>query len=116
MKIDIRAIHFELSDEDRNYAAEKIGHLEKYYKNIISAEIHIKCDHEDHSGNTYDISVSLKIPGKDLFSEESGRDIRTIIDGLETELVRQISRVKEKSNPKRLYKAKEYIRNFFGKG
>lgn len=115
MKIDIRAIHFELSDEDRDYAAEKIGHLEKYYKNIISAEIHIKCDHDDHSGNTYDINVSLKIPGKDLFTEESGRDIRTLIDKTESELTRQISRVKEKQNPKRLYKAKEAIRRFFGK-
>jgi putative sigma-54 modulation protein len=115
MKIDIRAIHFELDPKERDYAAEKIGHLEKYYRNVIGADIGIECDHEDHSGSTYNIKAIVKIPGKDLFAETSCRDILSGIDILEERLKEQILKVKERSNPKKLYKAKEWVRNFFGK-
>lgn len=99
----------------RDYVADKIGRLEKYYKNVISAEISIKCDHEDHAGDTFDIKVQIKIPGKDLFAEDVSRDIRNSIDEIEAKLRHQIGKLKEKQNPKKLYKAKEAIRRFFGK-
>lgn len=115
MKLDIRALHFELDPKDRDYVAEKIGHLEKYYKNVLGADIGIECDHEDTSGNTYLIKALFKIPGKDLFAETSCRDIREGVDDIESKLKEQIYKVKEKSNPKKLYRAKEWVRNFFGK-
>jgi ribosomal subunit interface protein len=115
MKLDIRALHFELALKERDYVAEKIGHLEKYYKNIIGSEVGIECDHEDNSGNTYNMKAIIKIPGKDIFVETSCRDIYAGVDILEARLKEQLLKVKEKSNPKRLYMAKEWVRNFFGK-
>jgi ribosomal subunit interface protein len=115
MKIDIRALHFELEAKERDYIAEKIGHLEKYYKNIIAADIALECDHEDNSGSTYNIKALVKIPGKDLFAETTSRDIFSGVDTLEGRLKEQILKVKEKSNPKKLYRAKEWVRNFFGR-
>lgn len=115
MKIDIRAQHFEISDEERDYAAEKIGNLEKYYRNVISAEISIICDHEDTSGSSYTCKVKMVIPGKDLFAESGSRNINEAVDKVHDRLKHQILRLREKSNPKRLFKAKEWVRNFFGK-
>jgi ribosomal subunit interface protein len=115
MKIDIRALHFELDDETRDYAAEKIGHLEKYYKNIISAEISIICDHEDTAGSSYTAKARVLIPGKDFFAESGSRNINEAIDKVEDRLHMQIIKLREKSNPKHLQKAKEWVRNFFGK-
>lgn len=116
MKIDIRAIHFDLTDEIRDYAAEKIGKLDKYYKNIISAEIKM----EEHEGvradqDRFSCKVRLAIPGKDISNEEKGRDLHEAIDLVELELQRQLKKVKDKQNPKKLAKAKELVRRFFGK-
>lgn len=116
MKIDIRAIHFDLTDDVRDYAAEKIGKLDKYFKNIISAEVKM----EEHEGvraeqDRYSCKVRLAIPGNDLDGEERGRDPKEAIDLVEQEMQRQIKKVKEKQNPKKLARAKEMVRRFFGK-
>lgn len=116
MKIDIRAIHFDLTEEIRNYAAEKIGRLDKYYKNIIATEVKL----EEHEGvradqNRFSCKVRVEIPGKDIHAEENGQDLHEAIDLAEQDLSRQLRKVKEKNNPKKLARAKEAIRRFFGK-
>lgn len=116
MKIDIRAVHFELDEKSRNYAAEKIGGLEKYYKNIIKTEIVL----EEHGGDTpnvkYGCKARLYIPGKDLFAEEFGIDIMSSIDSVENKLQQQIRKAKEKNSPNKIHQARAWMRNFFGKG
>lgn len=115
MKIDIQAIHFNLDQQTRDYAAEKIGRLEKYYKNVILAEITLICDHEDTAGNTYVCKTKLQIPGKDLFAESGSRNINEAIDLVEDRLKQQIFKIKGRSNPKRLHQVKQKIRDFFGR-
>lgn len=115
MKINISAVHFNLKPDVRDYAAEKVGHLEKYYKNIISADVRITCDHEDTAGSTYTLKTKIKIPGKDIFAETSCRNLFEGIDDLEGKLKEQILKTKEKTRPKRLNTAKEWVRNFLGK-
>lgn len=115
MKIDIKALHFELDQETRDYAAEKIGNLEKYYKNVIAAEVNIICDHEDATGCSYTCKGNLRIPGKDLFAESGSRSINEAIDKVHDRLHQQIIKLREKSNPKHLHVAKEWFRNFFGR-
>jgi putative sigma-54 modulation protein len=116
MKLDIRAVHFDLNDEIRDYAAEKIGKLDKFYKNIIMAEIKLM----GNSGveaveDKFEATVRLSVPGKDVYAEEKGRDIHEAIDLVERELQRQLKKIKDKQNPKRLAKTKEIVRRFFGK-
>jgi len=115
MKIDIRAMHFEIDQQTRDYAAEKIGRLEKYYKNVILAEITLICDHEDHAGSTYTCKTKLQIPGKDLFAESGSRNINEAIDLVEERLKHQITKLKERSNPRKLHQVKQRVRDFFGR-
>lgn len=115
MKIDIRNVHLELDAADRDYAAEKIGRLEKYYKNIVKAEIIF----EEHSGETANVRYTCKtkivLPGKDLYAEESDKDIKVAVDKVEHKLHQQIIKAKEKSNPSKIHKAKSWVKEFFGK-
>lgn len=115
MNINIKALHFNIKNDDKNYVEEKIGHLEKYFKNIISAEVNVSCDHEDNVSNTYKMDVILKIPGKDLFAKTEKRGIREGIDELEEKLKLQISKHKEKHNPRRFRKTKEWVRSLLGR-
>lgn len=115
MKIDIKALHFDLDGGTRDYAADKIGRLEKYYKNVILAEVTLVCDHEDHAGSTYIAKVKLQIPGKDLFAESGSRNINEAIDLVEDRLKQQILKLRDRSTPKKLHQIKQRVRDFFGK-
>lgn len=115
MKIDIRNVHFEMDEKTRDYAAEKIGRLEKYFKNIVKAEVTL----EEHGGDTpnvkYGCKVRVMIPGNDLFAEEYARDIFSSIDTVEAKLQQQLRKVKEKNTPNKIHRAKNWVKNFFGK-
>jgi ribosomal subunit interface protein len=115
MKIDIKAVHFTLDQKTRDYAAEKIGHLEKYYKNIISAGVSLDCDHEDSNSPTYLMSVLLKVPGKDLFAKVSCRDLHEGIDALESKLKDQLFKMKDRSDGGKIHAARRWVKGFFGR-
>lgn len=115
MKIDIKATHFELDDKTRDYTAEKIGSLEKYYKNIIGAGVTLDCDHEDNTSPTYTLSVLLKVPGKDLFAKVACRDLHEGVDALEEKLKQQLFKLKDKSNGSKIHAARRWVKSFLGR-
>jgi ribosomal subunit interface protein len=114
MKIDIKAVKFELNTKVRDYTAEKIGKLEKYYKNIVKAEVTL----EEHAGDTanvrYGAKVKVSIPGNDVFAEEFDKNIYTAIDQVERKIREQLVRTKEKHNPNPIHKARNWVKGFFG--
>lgn len=116
MKINIRAIHFNMSDELRDYAAEKIGKLDEYYKNIIMADVAIE-NHESEQKDKYSYiaKVKLSVPGKDLFAEATGPDEFAAIDNVEGKLKIQVERLKGKKNRGKIDEFSNMVRNFFGK-
>lgn len=115
MKIDISTKHFQLDTKERDYVAEKIGRLEKFYNNIIKAQVII----DEQAGNTanvrYICKVTLSVPGQDLFAEESSRNVTTAVDFAEKKLKEQLFRLKDKSRPNPIHSARKWVRTFFGK-
>lgn len=116
MKINIRAVHFELTNETRDYAAEKIGKLDDYYKNIIKADVAIE-SHESEAkhGYRYIAKVTLSVPGKNIFAEATGPDQYFAIDNVEEKLKIQIEKIKGKQNKGKIDKFQNIIRRFIGK-
>lgn len=117
MKINIRAVHFDLTDELRDYAAEKIGKLDEYYKNIIMAEIAIE-NHESEKKDQYSYiaKVKLSVPGNDLFADATGPDEFSAIDNAEGKLKIQVEKLKNKQKSKsRFAEAQDMFKSFFGK-
>ena len=114
MKIDITAVKFELDTKTRDYAAEKIGRLDKYYKNIVKVDVTL----EEHAGDTanvrYGAKVKVEIPGTNIFAEEFDKDIFTAIDRVEKKAREQLVRTKDKRNPNPIHKAKKWVSGFFG--
>jgi len=114
MKIDIKSVKFELDPGVRDYAAEKIGHLEKYYKNIIKATVTVS----EHTGDTanvrYGAKVILDIPGKNVFAEDFDKDIFVALDKVEAKAREQLVRAKEKRQPNPIHATKNWVKGFFG--
>jgi ribosomal subunit interface protein len=116
MKINIRAVHFDLTDEIRDYAAEKIGKLDDYYKNIIMADVGLENHESEKKGlYSYVAKVKLSVPGKDLFAEGTGADEFAAIDNVEDKLKIQVEKMKGKQSKGRIDKFQSMIKDFFGK-
>lgn len=116
MKINIRAVHFDLTNELRDYAAEKIGKLDDYYKNIIMADVAVENHESEKKGlYSYNAKVKLSVPGKDLFAEGTGADEFSAIDNVEDKLKTQVEKLKGKQNKGKLDRFQLLVRNFFGK-
>lgn len=117
MKINIRAVHFDLTDELRDYAAEKIGKLDEYYKNIIMADVAVE-NHESEKKDQYSYiaKVKLSVPGNDLFAEATGADEFAAIDNAEGKLKIQVEKLKNKGKKRSGFQqAQDVFKNFFGK-
>lgn len=114
MKFNIHGFHFDVNDEVRNYAVEKIGKLDKYYRNIIIADVKLEAEEGDTANVRYICTVQLEVPGDNIVAKQKGQDIHEVIDLVADELKRQISKKKEKENPKKLARAKDAVRKFFG--
>lgn len=116
MKINIRAVHFDLTDDLRDHAAEKIGNLDNYFKNIVMADIAIE-NHESEAKDKYHYvaKIKLAVPGKDIFADATGPDEFAAIDNAEQKLRVQIEKLKNKKNRTKLNDIQEKFRNFFGK-
>jgi ribosomal subunit interface protein len=116
MKINIRAVHFELTEDVRDYAAEKIGKLDTFLKNIVLADIAIE-NHESEASDEhhYIAKVILSIPGKDIFAEGTGADEFAALDNLEEKLKVQIERAKGRQNRGKIDEFSLMVRRWFGK-
>ncbi len=116
MKINIRAVHFDLTDDLRDHAADKIGNLDHYYKNIVMADIAIE-NHESEAKDNYHYiaKVRLSVPGKDIYADGTGPDEFSCIDNVEQKLRVQLEKLKSKQNRGKFDEAKNILRNFFGK-
>jgi ribosomal subunit interface protein len=116
MKINIRAVHFEMTNDVRDYAAEKIGKLDTFYKNIVLAEVAIE-NHESESKEQhhYSAKVNLSVPGKDIFAEGTGADEFTALDNVEQKLRVQIEKLKGRQNRGKIDEFSRLVRRWFGK-
>lgn len=115
MKLNIHAFHFDLTDEVRDYAAEKIGKLEKYYKNIVMADVNLQSSPGDTANVRYICKVQLFVPKEDIFVETKAADIKESIDFAVEDLKRKIEKKKTKENPRRFIRAKDAVFKFFGR-
>lgn len=116
MKIDIKGIHCDVPAKVRDYAAEKIGRFEKYYKNIISAEIAFDCEESfAKASKRYGLNVKIVIPGKDLFAEGTAQDMISVVDVVEKKLRAQILRLTDGQKSNKLHRARRFLKEFFGR-
>jgi len=116
MKMNIRAIHLELNDDVRDYAAEKIGKLDTYFKNIVLADVAIENHESEAKGqHQYVAKVNLSIPGKDIFAEGTGADEFSALDNVEDKLKVQINKQKDRLNKGKIDEFSTMVRRWFGK-
>lgn len=97
MKYNIRGSKLEVTEAIKNYIEEKLGRLNKYFKDAedITANVLIKTQ-----GINDRIDVTIPIKRMILRSEEVDKDLYAAIDKVTDKLERQIRKNKDRINKK----------------
>jgi len=89
MRVNITARKFKLSDELKQYANEKVAHLEKYYDGIVDVEIILSWEKNDRLAE-----VNLSVHGSILTAKERSEDMFKSVDSAMDKMERQLKKYK----------------------
>lgn len=108
----IHAKGMELTAPMREYAEEKILGLEKFFDNIIKAEIDMGLLSQHHNkGKIYYAEVNLFLPGKVVRVVKESEDLYKAIDKVKDHLKNELETTKQKmrqKNKEEIRSQKEY--------
>ncbi|MBT4722510.1 ribosome-associated translation inhibitor RaiA [Candidatus Falkowbacteria bacterium] len=93
MKINLKAKNFELTPAIRSHVEEKLGGLDKYFNNIVQADVEVgKTTKGQNKGNLYFCEVNVSVPNKLLRYRKEFDDLYKAINdakkGIQNEIVK----------------------------
>ncbi len=95
MDIKIQSIHFDATTQLEAFVQKKVSKLEKYYDNILEAEVILKVIKPETAQNK-NASVRLNVKNADLFAEKTADSFEEAIDACTEALEKQLKKQKEK--------------------
>lgn len=108
MIITIHGTGIELTEAIRQYATEKVESLEKFFDNIVRADIDVgKLSNHHQKGDIFYAEVNLHIPGKTLRVVKEEADLYKAIDKVKDHLKEELNSAKDKMR----HKNREEIRH-----
>lgn len=115
MNIIITGKGMDLTEAIKDYVEKKIGGLEKFYDQILKADVKVGKESEHHlKGEVFACECRLDVPGVDLFASKNEKNLYKAIDKvrdyLEGELKKHkiLQREKIKKNKRLVRAEKEY--------
>lgn len=95
MKWDIQTVGFSATEELVNYTKNKIEGLQKFYDQIVGAEVYLKLVQDDKN-NTKVADIKLNIPGNDLMGSSTTEGFEKSVNESVDKLKGQIRKLKTK--------------------
>lgn len=95
MNIKIQSVHFDADKKLLDFITEKVTKLEKYYEEIVSAEVILRIENDSEMEGKF-AEIRLEIPGNDSFAKKQSKSFEESIDDCVDALKRQLAKHKEK--------------------
>ncbi|KAA6303781.1 MAG: hypothetical protein EZS26_000332 [Candidatus Ordinivivax streblomastigis] len=95
MKITIKSIHFEASNQLEAFIQKKINRLSRFNNDISVVDVTLKVIKPETNANK-DASVKFSVSGNDFLAQEVADTFEEAIDNCVEKLERQIIKAKEK--------------------
>ncbi|MGL4412129.1 MAG: ribosome hibernation-promoting factor, HPF/YfiA family [Bacteroidales bacterium] len=96
MKVKVNAIHFDIAKHLEEFIEKKVAKLTQCNDAIISTDVVLKVVKAESFLNK-EVSIRVKIPQNELFSEKVCDTFEEAVDLNVEALLKQLNRVKEKS-------------------
>jgi len=101
MQTKINGRGIKLTEAIKSYAEDKIGKLDKFYNNIIRANITVGMEsHHHQKGEIFFAECRLEIPGNDLFASKTEKTLYKAIDKIRDYLELELKKHKVKTRKK----------------
>lgn len=95
MQITVHGRHFEVPEDLRRFAEQKLGHLSKYISTIETIDVEFSEDGKGHKPGTANlVNVTVQTPGPVFRSKVSSFDPRAGVDQALKRLERQVKEFK----------------------
>ncbi len=95
MNLVINSIHFETSEQLKSFIQKKVSKLERYFDNIIKAEVFLKVIKPETSENK-NVVLHLYVPNAELLAEKTADTFEEGVDLAVDALKKQMEKYKEK--------------------
>lgn len=100
MEIKIQSVHFDATSQLQSFIEKKVGKLEKYCDEIISAEVVLRVVKPETALNK-EASIKILVPkADDIYSQKIADTFEEAIDNVVDALTKQLQKKKEKSSSK----------------
>ncbi len=95
MKLTVQSVHFDASQQLKDFADQKIGKLDHFYDGIISAEVVFSLDKAENTENKV-TKITLAVPNNTLVAEKQCKTFEEGVDLACEALRKQLLKHKEK--------------------
>ncbi|MGQ1891691.1 ribosome hibernation-promoting factor, HPF/YfiA family [Thermophagus sp. OGC60D27] len=95
MNITIQTVHFDASSRLDSFIHQKVGKLDQFSDNIITAVVTLRLDKSETSENKL-AEIELDIPGNKLFAKKQSKTFEEAVDLACEALRKQLVKRKEK--------------------
>ncbi len=100
MNITFRATNYHLSDHIRSYAEQKVGAIRKVLGSEVDTAlcaVELRQDEKHQRGDVFYAEANVEANGKLYRATANAETMEAAIDKIESELVRELARAKNKS-------------------
>jgi putative sigma-54 modulation protein len=91
MNLQISGHHLEVTPAIREYVTGKLERVTRHFDNVIDVNVILSVEKLKQKAE-----VTVHLPGKDIFVEETGEDLYAAVDSLVDKLDRQVQKYKQK--------------------
>lgn len=91
MNLQISGHHLEVTPAIREYVTGKLERVTRHFDNVIDVNVILSVAKLKQKAE-----VTVHLPGKDIFVEETGEDLYAAVDSLVDKLDRQVQKYKQK--------------------
>ncbi len=95
MKLTVQSVHFDASQQLKDFADQKVGKLDHFYDGIISAEVVFSLDKAENTENKV-TKITLAVPNNTLVAEKQCKTFEEGVDLACEALRKQLLKHKEK--------------------
>jgi putative sigma-54 modulation protein len=95
MNVQIQSVKFDADKKLVDFVEEKVGKLERYSDDILSAEVTLKLDRDHEHGNKVAL-LKLDLAGDTLVAERRARSFEEAVDESIDALRQQLAKHKER--------------------
>jgi len=95
MNTKIQSIHFDADKKLLAFIENRIGKLELFSDEILSAEVFLRLEKDTEKENKV-VEIKLEIPGNDMFAKKNSKSFEEATDQTVEALRRQLGKTKKK--------------------